>query len=116
MHLDIGTPKAIDFSFVPNGTLMVLDVPKLKHIRVYTITKYSLSILLFCLGANRQNLLNKLLIRTVFIVFYHNFEGVSSSSTSSFHVYAGHLSCSEKKAITFIWLLEVFSLPNYLKI
>ena len=29
--LSIGTPKAINFPFVPNGKLTVLSVPKFKH-------------------------------------------------------------------------------------
>ena len=30
--LSIGTPKTINFPFVPNGKLMVLDVPIFEHI------------------------------------------------------------------------------------
>ena len=30
--LNIGTPKTINFPFVPNGKLMVLGVPIFKHI------------------------------------------------------------------------------------
>ena len=32
MCLNIGTPKTINFPFVPNGKLMVLDVPIFEHI------------------------------------------------------------------------------------
>ena len=32
--LSIGTPKTINFPFVPNGKLMFLGVPVLKHFRV----------------------------------------------------------------------------------
>ena len=35
--LRIGTPKTIDFQFLPNGKLMLLDVPIFKHIRVLFI-------------------------------------------------------------------------------
>ena len=34
MCLNIGTPKTINFPFVPNGKFMVLGVPILKHKRV----------------------------------------------------------------------------------
>ena len=34
MCLSIGTPKTINFHFVPNGKLMFLGVPVFKHIRV----------------------------------------------------------------------------------
>ena len=34
MCLSVGTPKTINFPFVPNGKLMVVGVPILKHIRV----------------------------------------------------------------------------------
>ena len=30
--LNIGTPKAINFPFVPNGKLMILGVPIFEHI------------------------------------------------------------------------------------
>ena len=33
--LSIGTPKTIDFPFVPNGKLMVLGVPIFEHIRLF---------------------------------------------------------------------------------
>ena len=36
MFLKTGTPKTINFPFGTNGKLMVLGVPILKHIRVYT--------------------------------------------------------------------------------
>ena len=32
--LSIGTPKTINFHFVPNGKLMFLGVPVFKHLRV----------------------------------------------------------------------------------
>ena len=33
-YLSIGTPKTINFPFVPNGKLMVLGVPVFEHIIV----------------------------------------------------------------------------------
>ena len=35
--LGIGTPKTLNFPFVPNGKLMVLGVPIFKHFRVLAI-------------------------------------------------------------------------------
>ena len=35
MCSNIGTPKTINFPFGTNGKLMVLDVPILKHFRVF---------------------------------------------------------------------------------
>ena len=32
MCLSIGTPKIIDFPFVPNGKFIIFGVPKLRHI------------------------------------------------------------------------------------
>ena len=37
--LSIGTPKTINFPFVPNGKLMVLGVPIFKHFRVCFLWK-----------------------------------------------------------------------------
>ena len=36
--LSVGTPKKIDFPFVPNGKFMILGVPILKNFRVNTCT------------------------------------------------------------------------------
>ena len=33
--LSIGTPKTINFPFVPNGKLMVLGVPIFEHIKIW---------------------------------------------------------------------------------
>ena len=38
LSYNIGTPKTINFSFVPNGKLMVLRVQILKHFRVSSMT------------------------------------------------------------------------------
>ena len=39
MCLGIGTPKSINFSFVPNGKLMVSGAPVLKHMKgIYSRT------------------------------------------------------------------------------
>ena len=35
MCLNIGTPKILNFPFVPNGKLIILGVPILKHFTVY---------------------------------------------------------------------------------
>ena len=36
----IGTPKTVNFPFVPNGKLMFLDVPILKHTRVLHYSEF----------------------------------------------------------------------------
>ena len=40
MYVSIGTYKILNFPFVPNGKLIILDVPKLRHITVYCICCY----------------------------------------------------------------------------
>ena len=35
MYVSIGTPNIINFSFVPNGKLIILDVPKFGLITVF---------------------------------------------------------------------------------
>ena len=37
MCLSLGTPKIITFPFVPNGKLMVLGVPIVKHIKLCSL-------------------------------------------------------------------------------
>ena len=41
MCLNTGTPKTINFPFVPNGKLMVLGVPIFKHFRVFKMYRYT---------------------------------------------------------------------------
>ena len=40
LGLSIRTPKTINFLFVPNRKLMVLGVPKFKHVRVLSVSEY----------------------------------------------------------------------------
>ena len=37
MYLSIGIHTTISFPFIPNGKLMILGVPILKHIRLLTL-------------------------------------------------------------------------------
>ena len=55
--LNIGTPKILNFPFVPNGKLIILGVPILKHI---TVT------LIMCLKTFIQNPFDYIYLRNEF--------------------------------------------------
>ena len=58
--LYIGTPKTINFPFVPNGKLMILGVPILEHITIRLKCAQilgHLKIISFTLGTNGKLLL-----------------------------------------------------------
>ena len=47
MYINIGTPKIINFSFVPNRKFIILHIPKFRHIRVmhFNIINFTLNLL-----------------------------------------------------------------------